>query len=102
MNTKINYLYRDEGNWKYRGSFIVEGAVTLNDLRTFLIDHEWFVPSKVGLKHLLSDSWGTDDHLLHEFVGFEETSDQKCICSTRELIARFARASKTGWFSEAA
>jgi hypothetical protein len=100
MNTKINYLYRDAGNWKFRGSFIVGGVLARQDLEPFMFNIEWFVPHQVGLKHLLIEPWGEDDHLLYELEDFEETNEQDCICTAEELIGRFASANTRGWFAE--
>jgi hypothetical protein len=98
MNTKINYLYRDAGNWKFRGSFVVGGAISPKELDPHMFDTERFVPQQVGLKHLLTESWTEDDHLLHEFEEFEETEDPNCLCTAKELIERFAKANADGWF----
>jgi peptidyl-tRNA hydrolase len=98
-NTLIHYLYRDAGNWKFRGSFFVKGHATVEDFAPFMFDVERFVPYKVGLKHLLTDSWTEDHHVLHEFEEFEETDIQEFVCTAEELIAKFREASTQGWFS---
>jgi hypothetical protein len=97
-NTQITYLYRDASNHKYRGSVIVGGQLAENHLKPYLFDHEFFVATEVGLKHLLTDSWNEDDHLLHSFEEFEPTNLNEVICSADEFVARFKSASAEGWF----
>jgi hypothetical protein len=97
-NTLINYLYRDAGNWKFRGSFVVKGRITADDLAPYMFDVERFVPYEVGLKHLLTESWTEDDHVLHEFEEFEETDVDGCLCTAEELKERFISANTRGWF----
>lgn len=96
-NTQINYLYRDASNHKYRGSFVVGGRLVESQLKSYLFDHEFFVATEVGLKHLLTDSWNEDDHVLHSFEEFEPTDIGEVICSAEEFVSRFKNASTIGW-----
>ena len=98
-NTLINYLYRDAGNWKFRGSFVVKGHIRPDDLAPYMFDVERFVPYEVGLKHLLTEPWTEDDHVLHEFEEFEETNADECLFTADEFIENFKKASSKGWFS---
>jgi hypothetical protein len=97
-NTQITYLYRDASNHKYRGSFVVSGQLTESELTSYFFDHEFFVATEVGLKHLLTDSWNEDDHILHSFEEFEPTNLEDVICSAEEFVARFRHAAAKGWF----
>ncbi|MEZ5870751.1 MAG: hypothetical protein R3D32_02675 [Nitratireductor sp.] len=99
QNTKIHYMYRDAGNWKFFGDFIVSGAVGENELTPYLFDNEFFIPHEVGLKHLLAAPVNGDDHYLHTFESFEPTDEQPSLCSAQELVDRFKTAAKKGWFS---
>ena len=101
--TRINYLYRDAGNWKFRGSFIVEGRIDVEDLAPFFIDHDKFVPQSIGLRHLLTEPWSKHDHLLHEIESTEiieptELEGETHLCKASELVNRFKRANMSGWF----
>ena len=49
---EVDYLYRDASNYKFRGSFIVDGDLDLEMLRPLLLDGAWFVPERVGLPAL--------------------------------------------------
>lgn len=97
-NTEISYLYRDASNYKYRGQFVVSGKLLIDQLEPYFFDHEFFVATEVGLKHLLTDSWNEDDHVLHSFEEFEPTEKTEVICSAQDFVARFKKASAKGWF----
>jgi hypothetical protein len=78
-NTRIDYMYRDSGNNKYRGEFVVRGRLKLSEMLPYLHrefggfgDIQVFVPRAIGPPHLLTDSW--DPSLDHEFHEIEELS----------------------------
>jgi hypothetical protein len=98
MNTEINYLYRDASNYKFWGTFIVEGKIERSDLVPYLFDSEWFVPQQVGLEHLLNLPMNFDDHLLHELHEFVPTTAQANAGSAKDLIAKFRMAADKDWF----
>src|ERR1700733_4629344 len=98
LNTQITYCYRDASNYKFWGEFAVEGVLDMEELASHLFEGEWFVPERVGLKHLLTEPWSDDDHILHEFREFESTKREDCICTAAQLIERFETARRTGWF----
>jgi hypothetical protein len=97
-NTLITYCYRDGGNWKFCGEFVVRGVIEREHIQEYLFDHEWFVPQKVGLTHLLTEPWDKEDHLLHELHEFERSEREDCLCSSTEFVERFKKARKLGWF----
>ncbi|QKV17137.1 hypothetical protein [Oricola thermophila] len=98
--TRVEYLYRDASNYKRWGEFIVEGKLRKEDLKPFLFDGEWFVPTEVGLPHLLDLPMTEDDHWLHEFTKFVATDEGESECTSAELISRFRDAYRRGWFSQ--
>ncbi len=100
MLTEVNYMYRDASNYKFHGEFVVEGELSNADLVPFLFEGEWFVPTEVGLPHLLDLPMNEDDHWLHELTGFAPTSDGSPICTASELIEFFRTAHRCGWFSQ--
>jgi hypothetical protein len=98
-NTRVEYLYRDASNYKFRGEFVVAGTLTREDVEPHLFDRGWFVPTQIGLPHLLAMPVNEDDHMLHEFEDFVPTSHDETICSAAELVGRLSTASRSGWFS---
>ena len=73
-NIKFNYLYRDAGNYKVYGSQIFSNPDRLNlediegQIRSVLIDGEFFEPLKWGLRALRFLEWIDDlDHYWNEF-----------------------------------
>jgi hypothetical protein len=105
-NTRINYMYRDAGNNKYRSSFVVRGEISIEELKPFLYrdhvtfeDQYVFVPSAVGLAHLLTDKWDSElDHDFHEVEEFETVDEEEVFCASDEILIRFKAASSSGWF----
>jgi len=73
-----------------------------------LIDHEHFIPEKVGIPALREKLYGggaaasRDDHLLHEFVELREATPQEVASMTpigevEEVVMRFeTRAKESG------
>lgn len=98
MLTKIDYMYRDASNFKFRGTFFVCGHLRFKVLADFLFDNEFFVPQEVGLNHLLRMPMNRDDHYLHTFEKFETAKHGEAICSADELISRFYQSHTKGWF----
>lgn len=103
-NTEVTYLYRDPSNWKFWGTFVVDGALGRDELKQYLLkypwlpsDIEWFNPRMVGLEHLLTEPWDVEDHAMHELHEFVPTDRGETLCSASELIERFASASHRKW-----
>jgi hypothetical protein len=96
---KITYLYRDASNYKFWGEFCVLGELSLDDLRPYLHDREWFVPEKVGIPSLVPECRNEDDHVLHEFISIDPSEPALCPFSAEELIERIRAAKEVGWFS---
>lgn len=109
----LSYLYRDASNYKANGAVIVSGKSTPEHgrrLRASLIDSEYFIPEKVGLPSLRerlyeysSGSPTEDDHLLHELVELraataEEVETGPTAGQLDELLARFEREARAGWW----
>ena len=97
--TRVDYMYRDGSNYKFHGSFIVEGTLKFADVEDYLFDSEFFVPHEVGLEHLLDMPMNQDDHYLHTLEAFTSTDAGKPIGSAEELVMRFKMANERGWFS---
>ena len=97
--TRVEYIYRDGSNYKFRGAFIVIGALTHSGVKDYLFDGEFFVPHEVGLDHLLTMPLNQDDHHLHILEAFVPTDEGDPVCQASELVIRFKTASERGWFS---
>lgn len=102
MNTRINYVYRDAGNYRIYNECIVPGLMTPSqkqEIQNCCLDRSLFVPSQVGLPENRFDSWSEDDTPFFE-VGeplFEETSEPANVnISIPNLVASF-RMEKNRW-----
>lgn len=99
MNTKIQYQYRDAGNYKWWDEIIVAGILFKDDLTPYMFDREFFIPSRIGLKDLQPRcqatgriDWTDDDHLLHEIIQCTLTKEKPTASiSADELLERFKR-----------
>ena len=102
MYTKIEYLYRDAGNWKQYNEFIVSGALALSDLKPYLHDGEFFIPGELGLDNLFPVPFDEDDHPWHEILVITETSEPPTVSfDSKELISRSQKAAKNKWHESA-
>lgn len=99
MQTEVSYRYCDGSNYKYHGTFILDGEFEPSQIESYLFDGEFFVPHEVGLDHLLTDSMNETDHYLHEIIGVTSVSERNAICTADEFVQRFHDASSRGWFS---
>lgn len=86
MNIKLNYLYRDAGNYKTYGfvTFSNPDCLPLAEveqtIKAKLIDGEFFDPRGWRVPALQSDDWDGDlDHEWNEFQSVELTSEDPTI-----------------------
>ena len=97
-NSKIYYLYRDASNYKYFNEIIIYGALRLEDLKPFFHDHQFFVPSEVGLLDLQPEIFTIDDHIWHELYSIEPTNVKPSIDMTaNEFIKLFESLHAQEW-----
>lgn len=97
MNTTIHYEYRDGANYKKSASWTILGMCSQNQtqaLRDACInedDHNYFVPSAVGMPDILPDEWDDEiDHPLCHITSIEMvTMPADDIRSIHELINDF-------------
>lgn len=81
MNIRMEYLYRDAGNYKSWGAVVVRNVpnpLSLDEVermaRASLIDGAWFVAAAADLPELRGDEWDDElDHDWHELHGFAKT-----------------------------
>lgn len=81
MEIMFEYLYRDAGNFKKWGGVVFRNDQRLDlqsldaQIRSLLIDEEYFIAEKVGLPVLYFDNhYEHLDHGWHEFGGVKEMS----------------------------
>lgn len=85
MNIRIDYLYRDAGNWKTYGSQVLAGVLTpeqITTIREACDEGERFIASQVGLPDLQprgAAAGGTfptdDDHVWSELETIQATDE---------------------------
>ncbi len=73
MNTLFAYMYRDASNYKFSKEVILEGELTFDEIYTYLLYYEYFIPSVVGLENLHPDTLTIDDHKWHEINEIQST-----------------------------
>ena len=97
-NTKIEYLYRDAENYKKWEDVVVRGHFSMNDISEFLHEHEYFIPSVVGLRDLQEEPFHHYDHVWHEIWKIYPTDDRPTTgIRSEQLIQSFRDASKSDW-----
>lgn len=81
-NIKINYLYRDAGNYKEFGEIIFtnQDLKSLDEIelaiRKNLIEGEFFIPEKWNVPRLSFEDYSPElDHDYHEFESIEITNE---------------------------
>ena len=94
---KLQYLYRDGGNYKFWGAILLDGPVDVAELEETLIDGLYFLPQEVGLNSLILAVRNSDDHEFHEIVSVTESESDGVTISSEELMRRFILASSRGW-----
>lgn len=86
MNTRFNYLYRDECNYKTYYSYVLEGEMTdhmYKTIKNHCEDYEFFYADVVGLPWWNGDCWA-------ELNGYELTRDSPDESRTvYDLVDRF-------------
>ncbi len=105
MNTQLWYMYRDGSNYKANETLVLEGECTFEDVKAFLDEGRWFIPSQVGLPDLQKklyqyDGPGEDDHIWHELDDgdFSLTdSEPTAPVTAADFIANMKKAHEDGW-----
>ena len=97
-NSKIYYLYRDAANYKTFNDAVVSGSVTLEELSPYFHDHQFFIPSEVGLEDLQPEIFTIDDHIWHEVFSVEPTEESPTgEIGSKELVEKFKYLSSIDW-----
>ncbi len=103
MNTRIEYLYTDEDNYKVYNEAIIRGEISLNEVDAImdcLDSGEFFIPSQVGLPEEKFPEVTEADHPWFTLQGFELTekpyNESLDVKDVKDLVARFKEA-KGNW-----
>lgn len=82
MNIKLNYLYRDAGNYKVYDSVIFSNPdnISVSQIKESLlekfIDQEYFNPDDFKISRLSHPDYNPDfDHSWNEFESLESTNE---------------------------
>lgn len=82
MNIRLEYLYRDAGNYKNWGNVVFSNpnSIPIDRAEKFvsdaLIDHQYFLAKSVGLPDLHFPEFNADlDFLFHEFHALASTDE---------------------------
>ena len=98
MNTQFNYLYRDAWNYKKFHSIILSGVIKSEQIKPFLREHTFFIPSEVGLPDLQEDVFKSYDHIWHEIEAIELTAEQPTAnINASTLLANFKKTHSLDW-----
>ncbi len=105
MNTCVEYLYRDASSYKQRHNVVLDGEIVESDVRRYLWEGEYFLPSLVGLP-TLQEKFGQqgfavpteDDHPWHEIESVRGTSDRKTVdMSAASFLRLLCKCREVGW-----
>lgn len=98
-NTCIHYQYRDAANYKQAGSIILSGLINqgeISELYRSLDSEGFFVPTLVGLPHLLNRA--SDAEIDHPFHTIEDIAPTDQPPTDPRSISRFlADFQKADW-----
>ena len=97
--TKIEYLYRDYGNWKFWGEFYLAGNVTFDQIKNLLFDGLWFVPEGIGIESLRPEISSRDDHWLHEIHAVSLAPRANPLMTAEDFVGRLRWAQHKGWWN---
>lgn len=95
---EIRYMYRDAGNYKFRGSILIYGEIKFADIEPHLLFGEYFIPQEIGIPDLRPTIKNNDDHELHEFEEICPVEGGEPFLSASNLLSRIEIANKRGWF----
>lgn len=99
MNSLLEYMYGDAGNYKWADTVVVAGALSKKRLTPYLRDHQFLIPSKVGLADLQPNPWTEDNHIWREICIIENTLEPPSVnFDTTELLLRFQIANENEWY----
>lgn len=97
-NSKIYYMYRDAGNYKFYQKVVIQGKLTFDDLKPYFHDHDFFIPSQLGWPDLQPEPLTVNDHIWHQIYEVELTNENATFeFSAEVLIEKFRELSFKNW-----
>ena len=108
VNTRILYKYRDGANYKFPGAVVLVGAVTEDEIRPYLHEGIYLIPSDVGLPSLHPTHCRFDedlDHPWHEFdsarpTEAEPATDLTAALPAQEFLRCLQEAAQAEWTAQ--
>ena len=98
MNTRIDYLYRDSGNFKKYLSVVLTGEIAPDALNDYFHEGSFFIPSEVGLTDLQPNPFTTYDHIWHEIEEVAFTNNPPTVLiQAANFLSDFIIASSNSW-----
>ena len=90
MNTKFEYMYRDAENYKNFHFEVISGTMTFAQIENYLHEHEFFIPSQIGMPDLQNEPLQLYDHIWHEILSITTTNEIPTIeFNTDQIIQKF-------------
>lgn len=97
-NSKVYYMYRDAGNYKFFYEVVIHGKLSLDDVKPYFHDHDFFIPSELGWPDLQPNPLTVDDHIWHQVYLAELTNEEPTFdLSAADLIEQFRYLSNKNW-----
>ena len=101
MNTKLEYRYRDAGNWKRFGEVVFSGVLSVSEIAPYLHDGEFFIPGELKMENLFPLPFGEEDYPWHEIVSLLPTDAPPTVrFNADELRERFRQADEDDWHED--
>ena len=99
LYTLVEYRYRDYGNYKFHGEFLLTGELSFRAARKSLYEQRMFIPHKVGIPNLIPSVMNEDDHWLHEItsISVSEEASVEPLMSSKEFLKRIKSCNTAGW-----
>jgi hypothetical protein len=96
--TRVEYLYRDAGNWKFWGEFDLAGNLTMRAVEKWLLPDNLFVPDAVGIASLVPEIRNNDDHPLHAIWSMRRAMVSRDAIQAADFLERLKKGFEIGWF----
>jgi len=108
MNTRLSYMYRDGGNYKFYADCVVAGRVTWEELKAYVDNDFCFIPFNAGLPcgqagaQKYASFPDDTDHVYNEMYedgsSVEATKATPTVLMTaKQLLAKFKEQHEKSW-----
>jgi hypothetical protein len=99
--TKVEYLYRDYGNYKFWGEFWLDDIVSKSQLEPYLMEEMQFVPADVSVPSLTPSPSNDDDHWYHNITDVIPDcaiSPGSLVLNKEKFMSQLRAAHQKDWF----